>query len=212
MINLSDTLALLSEQRPIFHSEADFQYALAWLIHLRHPDAQIRLEYRLFGKEPFYLDLWIVNDERAVAIELKYKTRRVEVVSAGEQFFAKNQAAQDITRYDFIKDITRLERSVLDRPGMTGYGVLLTNDSSYWTTSARTDTVDAAFRFHEGARLSGSLAWAAHASAGTMEGREAPLDLRGSYQMSWHDYSTVDTRPSEGRFRYLLVRVDPEGL
>ena len=30
---VSDALEALAEQRPIFHSEADFQHAIAWEIH-----------------------------------------------------------------------------------------------------------------------------------------------------------------------------------
>jgi hypothetical protein len=167
------------------------------------------LEYRPLGLGALYLDLWVQDDKQALAIELKYPTRRLVVEHAGERFSLKQQAAQDITRYDFVKDIGRLERIVLARPGTTGYAILLTNDSAYWTQSARTDTVDAAFRLHERARLSGSLAWAPHASAGTTAKREAALELRGSYLMSWRDYSTADDCPSEERFRFLLVRVDP---
>ena len=53
MIHLYDVLRSLSCQRPIFHSEADFQHALAWLIHLQHPDAIVRLEYRPLPQKPF---------------------------------------------------------------------------------------------------------------------------------------------------------------
>jgi hypothetical protein len=44
MITLENTLPSLSRERPIFHSEADFQHALAWHIHPRHPDTRVRLE------------------------------------------------------------------------------------------------------------------------------------------------------------------------
>lgn len=212
MINLSDSLTLLSQQRPIFHSEADFQHALAWLIHLHQPDARIRLEYRPLPHEPLYLDLWVQDDQHALAIELKYPTRRLSVEHAGEQFSLRNQAAQDLTRYDFVKDIRRLERIVLARPGVTGYAILLTNDSSYWTLSRRPGTVDAAFRLHDGAQLMGSLGWAAHAGVGTMVKREAPLELIGSYSASWRDYSAVNTLQSTELFRCLLVQVDPNAL
>jgi hypothetical protein len=197
MINLGATLALLSEQRPIFHSEADFQHALAWLIHLRYPDAQLRLEYRLFREEPLYLDLWILNDECTLAIELKYPTRQLSAQHTDEQFCLKNHSAQDVIRYDFIKDISRLERSVLKIPGVIGYAILLTNDSAYWTPSPHPDTTDAALRLHEGANLSGSLEWAPHAGAGTMKGRESALELRGSYQLSWSEYSPLDGHPKK---------------
>jgi len=37
-------LATLGERRPVFHSEADFQHALAWQMQLADPVAQIFLE------------------------------------------------------------------------------------------------------------------------------------------------------------------------
>ena len=45
-----------------------------------------------------------------------------------------------------------------------------------------------------------------------MKGRESAFELRGSYQMRWRDYSLVGANPNGGRFRYLLVRVDLNGL
>jgi hypothetical protein len=39
-------LAELAQDRPIFHSEPDFQHALAWQVRLRHPQAKMRLEPR----------------------------------------------------------------------------------------------------------------------------------------------------------------------
>jgi hypothetical protein len=44
MLDLESTLTALAFERRIFHSEADFQHALAWKLHERHPDAKIRLE------------------------------------------------------------------------------------------------------------------------------------------------------------------------
>jgi len=36
----------LSQTRPIVHSEADFQHALAWQMHVENPNAVVRLETR----------------------------------------------------------------------------------------------------------------------------------------------------------------------
>lgn len=35
----------LSLWRPIFHSEADFQFSLAWIIKEIYPNCEIRLEF-----------------------------------------------------------------------------------------------------------------------------------------------------------------------
>lgn len=214
MIGLGDMLALLSQRRPVFHSEADFQHALAWLIHEQEPDAHIRLEYRPLPHEPLYLDLWVQHDAStsALAIELKYPTRRLDVYCAGEHFSLRNQAAPDTRRYDFIKDIARLERVVAAAPDVTGYAILLTNDSAYWAKSLRANTIDVAFRLHEGACLAGALKWAPQTGPGTMVGREQPLVLQGSYPISWRDYSTVGDNRTAGRFRLVIVRVEHAAL
>jgi len=70
----------LSMERPVFHSEADFQHALAWKIHEECPDYNIRLENRkvVNGKE-IYFDIFIFKDAEMIPIELKYKTRKLKV-------------------------------------------------------------------------------------------------------------------------------------
>jgi len=85
-LNLVSLLESLSAKRPLFHSEADFQHALAWEIHLQFPDAKIRLEYRPAGVSvKMYVDLWVVlADETVWAIELKYKTRGLDIDLNGE--------------------------------------------------------------------------------------------------------------------------------
>ena len=44
----------------------------------------------------------------------------------------RNDGVQDLGRYDFIKDIERIERIAAHVPQAEGYALLLTNDSSYW--------------------------------------------------------------------------------
>lgn len=57
MIYIASLLLSLAVEKPIFHSEADFQHALAWRIHTVMPDAKVRLEYRSRLKETVYLDV-----------------------------------------------------------------------------------------------------------------------------------------------------------
>jgi len=209
VIDLQTTLTALADDRPIFHSEADFQHAFAWQIRAVVPDAKVRLEYRSQLKETVYLDVSVQTPTVNIALELKYPTRKLACVVAGEEFALKDQAAQDMRRYDFIKDIVRLEHVVDAVPNTRGYALLLTNDSSYWTTSLSEATTDTAFRIHEGARLAGTLAWASHTGAGTMHSREQNLALVGTYPLEWHDYSVIPGVTSYSRFRYLLVPVEP---
>ena len=92
-----------------------------------------------------------MGTDETVGIELKYKTRAMQVTVSGESFHLLDQSAQDIGRYDTLKYFQRLEQIAATVPGASGFLLLLTNDRSYWTVSNRTDTVDAGFRLHEGA-------------------------------------------------------------
>ena len=199
-------MAALAEERPLFHSEADFQHAFAWRLHSVHPGARIRLETRFRPGER--LDVLAVIDGRRVAIELKYLLRKLTATVEGELFDLPDQSAQDIRRYDFVKDILRLERMRLEDLADDAYAIALTNDPGYWRPTAREGTVDAAFRLAEGRRLAGLLAWAAHTGAGTMVGRKDPIALGGDYLVTWRDYSRVGTERG-GHFRYLAVEVLP---
>ncbi len=207
MIDLPTILVDLSAKRPVFHSEADFQHALAWQLHEVLPDADVRLESQPVAG--IHLDIWLWTNHGYIAIELKYATKLFSVDFHGESFNLAHHSAHPQRRYDAIKDVTRLERVVEHSPGATGHAVLLTNDSLYWTPSAQLNTVDATFRLHEGRTLKGVLAWSPHAGKNTIAGREEPFDLRGAYHLHWRDFSEVD-RSAAGRFRYVVVSVSQQ--
>src|SRR5687767_2685935 len=69
----------LAVQRPVFHSEADFQHALAWQWHRHASEHVIRLETRPFVTERFALDLAVRAGETRIAIELKHLVRALDV-------------------------------------------------------------------------------------------------------------------------------------
>lgn len=207
MFDLAATLAALSRERPVFHSEADFQHAFAWHVHTEHPDARVRLEYRPLLHEPLNLDLWIGLPDGPIAVELKYLKRRLEIDVDGEHYSLANQAAQNYRRYAFAADIVRLERITTQRPGVTGYAVLLTNDSTHWTAPRRGDTADAAFRIYEGATLTGTLQWASGTATSTKAALAEVLTLRGSHSITWHEYSSLPGGDGFTRFRYTSVGI-----
>ena len=202
---MHDILADLAKKRPIFHSEADFQHALAWEMHQRQ--FEIRLEYRSRSlPEKAYVDIWVSRDQTVTAVELKYKTRALRVTVADEPFDLVNQGAQDIARCDFLKDVARLERLVAQGEVAVGYAIFLTNDPICWNPSARNDTVDALFRLHEGRQVTGKMSWDPKAADGTTKGRKEPIVLTGTYTVTWRDYSEP-VAEKYGKFRYLLLRV-----
>lgn len=207
-LDLPAILVALSRERPVFHSEADFQHALAWAIQRRHPDAVIRLETR--PERGIHLDLLVVVDGQRTAIELKYMPARLSTTVQGEDFELPNRGAQDLARYDVCKDIWRIETMIADRYADCGWVVALTNDSTYWRPGARPDPIDAAFRLHEGRTLHGRLSWHER-TGGTSRGRERVLPLRGSYECHWARYSGLGQGQGSRsvEFQYLALAVGP---
>ena len=207
MVEIGEILFALAKQRPIFHSEADFQHAFAWEIHQRLPMASVRLELPVQVRNRFlHIDVWVAYQSAVLAVELKYKTRGLSIQVGNEQYHLKNQSAQDIGRYDFLKDVQRLEWVGAQHRSFTGYAILLTNDSAYWAKSTNSKTVDADFRLHDGRVIEGVLAWSDKASDGTKKNRERAIELQGKYHLRWTGYS----HPSSdryGEFRSLVVKV-----
>ncbi len=207
MLDILTTLQRLAEDRPIFHSEADFQHALAWQIHKEHPDFKVRLEYWPHELDwRAYVDIWL-QGAVIYAIELKYKTRPLATTVNDECFDLRNHSAHDFGRYDFCKDISRVETLAKVYPGLIGLGVFLTNDCNYWRESDRAGNADALFCIHEGRRLTGDLSWAGHLSSGTTKGRTEPIELEGKYQLKWSDYSNVHDGRG-GQFRMLVLSTE----
>lgn len=207
MIDINKALFGLAGKRLVFHSEADFQHALAWEIHQQNPSFSLRLEQPFFvDDKSIYIDIWMHNREETIGIELKYKTRLLDVRIDDEKYHLKNQSAQDCGRYDFVKDIQRLEQIHLRQKNFTGYAIFLTNDSAYWKTPSTNKTIDADFRVHEGRVIEGSLNWGDKASDGTKRNREETLILHNRYVAQWENYS----KPSPtnyGEFRCLVSKV-----
>lgn len=196
----------LRAKRTVFHSEADFQFAFAWEMKTHYPDAAVRLEYPPPDEPAKYIDIIVRLDNDVYPIELKYKTKLFNTVLNGEPYFLKNHGAQDIGKYDFVKDICRVESFRKHIAGYReGYAIWLTNDPYYWNAPKNNTAGYTAFSVHSGAIKKGTMAWGASMNAGSIKTREKPLSLCGSYRIDWNDYSLLDTR--NGLFMYAVVRV-----
>jgi hypothetical protein len=206
-MDIKSIMNALAKRRTIFVSEADFQFALAWEIKNQYPEAEIRLEYcPVEVDSSIHIDIIVKLDTNLYPIELKYLTAGLDVVVNRERFFLKNQGAQDIRRYDFIEDISRIEKLAGSLSSYkTGYAILLSNDPNYWN-APRQNTCDADFRINEGAIRTGTLKWAPHTGVGTKKGRENSFNIIGVYSMNWANYSQINESRS-GVFRYVCVEV-----
>lgn len=188
----------LARERPVFHSEADFQHSFARTLWETDRTIESRLEVRQPGTRE-YLDLLSFGPHRRTAIEFKYWTRRWSGPAGDppEEFDLKAHAATDLARRNFVFDIERLERFSVGSEG-NGIAVVLTNDPSLWSPpSHRRITRDDAFRIHEGRTLTGTLLWG---------GGDFPVNTRhltGRYELRWKDYSLLSGQNAQ--FRYLVV-------
>jgi hypothetical protein len=195
----------LAEERPVFHSEADFQHALAWKIHTLIPNARVRLEYPVpMPNKKMHVDIlaWI-NDE-PLAIELKYGTDPMNDIVHGEQFNLRAQAADDLMRHGYCKDVERLEFIKSKRIVTRGIAILLTNYPNFWLPpKSKSPTTFEAFRIHEGRVLHGELNWHPRTAQRTQQFSGGGVRINGHYPVHWRDYSRIGT----SHFRYAAVTV-----
>lgn len=209
---ISKILNKLSQNRPVFHSEADFQHALAWELHRLDSGGSIRLEQRkTINHKNAYIDIIARVKNKWLCLELKYKTRRLIADVKREHFELAAHGAQDIGAWMFWEDVSRLEQlSSSDRSISHAYAIFITNDFSYWTVPRRLGNAEA-FRLYDGRKVAGELKWGPRTGDGTKKGYEAAITLAGEYELKWMNFSEInderDGRLRNGQFRYLLLEI-----
>lgn len=205
---LTRVLDRLAARRPVFHSEADFQFEFARTLADLDPSLQIRLEvpHRDPKGGTRYVDLVCYDSTQRTLVEFKYVTRyRTWTASDGEEFHLKNHAAMDLARLHVVHDVHRLEALTSERDSTTGIALLLTNVPALWQPpTGRRETRDAAFRLHEGRPpLIGTLTWGPEGSR--HQGNQRTLT--GTYPTTWHDYTPADAPGAGDHFRWLAFYV-----
>lgn len=180
-------LISLAKRRPVFHSEADLQFEFAWELR-KSFDGRIRLEYPM--REIGELDIFLPDPN--VIIEFKYKTKKDSFIINGEPFSLKQQSANPLGRYDFLKDVSRVETSL-----MKGYCIFLTNDPSYWRPDIRGN--GKAFSFESDRIIHGTFAWQKKKIKSIGSNRMKNIYLHGTYRCDWKRYSK--------NFRFLLFSI-----
>ncbi|WP_044895379.1 hypothetical protein [Bacillus alveayuensis] len=206
MFSINQEMKKLAQKHPFFSSKEAFKNSL------KH---QLQEKFRVIEKKDFHgciVDLWVEdpNSEQQHAIYLMNKLARLTIKQENQLVELKHHRAQDIGRYDFLKQVEKLEKITTGRDHVKGIAILLTNDHLYWSEPTRANTVDRYFRIHENSILTGELKWLEHASAGTTKDREEPIVIKGTYKLQWQHYSTVSNE-KHGEFRYLAVHVGVDG-
>ncbi len=207
-INIHAAMEALRLKRPIFHSEKDFQFAIALELQRAYPDANIRLERPFPMERAVHIDILIQWNGLWFPIELKYEKRPLKITVDGEDYRLPG-GAHDIDMYDCVKDIYRLEHLIQTHDAFgTGYALWLSNDMAYWDTSYQA-TYYKAFHAPHGATLTGELTYE-RPPKGNLKGYDVPLRLHGNYPITWNDYSSLEGR--NGSFKYALIEVTKQPI
>lgn len=219
---IESILAKLAEKRPLFWSEADFQFAFAWAIKEELGNSvKIELERRFVFPEresdKYYVDIWVEYDGKVYPIELKYKTRKCD--SCGVNTIS--QSANDLGRYFYLWDIHRLDELKKAVPNFAeGYAIMLTNDSNYYDkpASSRSQTaVDHCFRIHERPSedalfpITSEIKWDVSRIADKKNGEDwtkkyPGFTLNNPFTVNWKSYKKLDDCDIE--LKYLINAVN----
>lgn len=181
----------LRKQREVFTSEADFQLEMGWKIKELYPEAVVRMEYCPEFDANMHIDIMVFMGGKQIPIELKYKTKKCELISNGESYRLKNHSAKNQTCYRYLKDIQRIEtvKKSSDR-FEKGYTVFLTNDKSY-IGKCSPNCGYHEFSLGDGEEKHGLMQWSSTMSEGTKKGCEDSILLEGVYPISWKLYSRI---------------------
>lgn len=221
MFDINKIMSDLVKERPLFHSEADFQFALAWKIQNTYREAKIRLEKSVRGLEGTnfkddknrYIDILVTIDDKEIPIELKYKTRnnsKEPMKFENEEYNLKNQGAQDNGRYDFLKDISRIEKFINSSSPKSdyGYAIILTNDHLYYESGENSNSSQ--FRIDKNIKIieSGKHDWNFKSDSFKKYNpkRIDAINLINSYNVEWQDCSTL-LDDKDNKFKYLIVTI-----
>ncbi len=207
MLDIKTQMCELSKKRKVFHSEADFQFALAWQIQKSYPKANIRLEYCPKEFANMHLDILVELDGKNYPIELKYKTNKLSIDLDGESYNLKTHAATSLVRYDVLFDVYRIESLKRElNEYEKGYTIFLTNVKSNWEepkTSRKAMSQN--FLIHNMQIIGGEIDWSNNPSEGSTGSRER-FELEGKYTMVWSNYSELDKKKNN-IFKYLLLEI-----
>lgn len=143
----TDVKQFLDTNTELLFNERDFQMHLATFLRqtCHYDDVDVEyyvplseLENYIWNNE-LRIDVLVRKGDEYLPIELKYKTKSVKkrIPRFGEQVpsdveVMKNQGAQDLGKYDFWKDVRRIE--IVRKRFKTiknGLAVFVTNDPSY---------------------------------------------------------------------------------
>ena len=233
-----EVIQKMSKKRELFHSEDDLKFALSIAIKEKFSEFKIRLEkpesinmiYRndstSIKRTPY--DIVLINKNELIPIELKYKTKFLQTQINGEDYSLTTHGAKDIGRFNFRKDLFRIEQFLNKNKSQNGFLLIITNDPGYYSQNVSIKNVlDSNFSFHNGATINkNDLSWNYDnidkriyefiLKDNKWKYREKNkyhwacvgekflrLNLVNEYKVEWKDYSKINN----SIFKFCLIRV-----
>lgn len=202
---LTTAINNLAKKQSAFYSEADFQFSLAWELKTLLSNANIYLE-RYEPTFNYHIDIWVEENDEFFPIELKYKTRKDDVVINRHSIALKDHAAVTLGSYDYLKDIRRIE-DLSQLPGFKkGFAVMLTNESIYYKPSKTTSSYDM-FKICDGLTKQANVTmnWGLTNKKTPFRATKGrgPFALKNTYQMQWNNYNNV----YKYEFKYIISEI-----
>lgn len=227
----TDVEQFLSGESVLFSNESDLQLRLScYLKHLGHYD-RVEVEYYVPYQElkllnsslnhtnfpwdsDLYIDIVVEKDGQFVPVELKYPTKdiwgaftRFGVAVTAKVPMLKNQGAQDIVRYNYWKDVRRIEalRQAYAETIVGGLAVMVTNDSSYRTSPTSNSFGYSRFSIKDGRVVTQpqdrNMAWQNNVKVAATHPN---FEIDNSYEIRWRQILRI---PKTLGFWYLILDV-----
>ena len=208
-------LQFIRQNKRMFFNERDLQMYLALKLEKSGDFDEVFMEYHLpkgfnevfdLGYKAWQTEtpsidivLKIKGEEKYIAIELKNKLKAIsgECTRFGQtsqkKELVKNQSAQNIGRYQFWKDVKRLELLKESYKNVIGgIALFLTNDANYLKTTKGADYED--FGMSENLKKDGVLEWGEFKKVDTKtlvnnkkRKKSPPIKLSNSYSPRWEN-------------------------
>ncbi len=220
ILDIEKCVKSLSKKRPIFHSEKDFQFALAWEIQKEYSKANIRLEYPVDKMDIDIVVFCGENNKTMIPIELKWLRTDFKCCINGEKFQLSLSGAEAEVRYDCLKDIKRIESISETRDNFVeGYTIWLSNIETHFNG----DHKYMLFDISQGKIHTGKIDWdrddkknIKNTTKDTLKNveksRKEPIKLNGEYEFKWIHYSIIAESEIEDKkyhkqneFRYCIT-------
>ncbi len=207
----------VSQRRPVFHSEADFQHELA--LDLALAGYRVRLEVPrtlVLNGTPVRAELDLLvqkSDGKSgwTVIELKYVKVATDIMHEGEVYNRAGTWGTNLSRFDALSDLRRVEGIVGAGLAAQGHAVFLTNAADAWNVDVGANmNMAMQFSLHAGRVLPAGvpLGWVpANPTVGSVGKKRlapyAPIALARAQTCTWTQYSEFPV--IAGEFKYLLL-------